>query len=342
LDPHGQLVEEILAAVPEARSRDVRYLNIPDPTQSIRFNPLEVTSPLRRPLVASGIMDVFKKIWPEAWGVRLEHLLRNCLLTLLDQPAATLADVLRLIDDADFRRSAIDHVSNGQVRRFWLQEFSQYPVRYRAEAAAPIQNKLGAFLANPLLRRVLCDSAEGVNLRQMMDSGSVLLVNLAKGKIGEDASSLMGSLLVSQIGAAGLSRADVPEGTRRDFYLYLDEFQTFTTRSLAGMLSELRKYRVNLVLANQYLSQVDPQILDAILGNVGTTITFRVGSDDASFLAKDFGPITASDIMNLGNYEMFVKLMIGGRTSEPFSATTIADMGNEKGQDHSCPKWVTR
>ena len=256
------------------------------------------------------------------------YLFRDTLLrliaSLLDQPEATLADISRLLTDDAFRRNAAKRVANLQVRRFWLEEYEKYSPQFRTQAIAPIQNKVGAFLSEPILNRILTQPKNAFNLRQIMDDGKILLVNLAKGRIGGNASALLGAMLVSQIGVAGLSRAEVAEPERRDFYLYLDEFQTFTTASLSGMLSELRKYRVNLILANQYLSQVDPEVSDAILGNVGTLITFRVGPRDAAFLSKELSPtFTASDLTNLPNHSIYLKLMIDGVVSKPFSADTI-------------------
>lgn len=324
LDPHGDLVEQIFSQVPDRRRDDVIYFNVPDPDQTLAFNPLESVAPLKRPLLAAGLLEVFKKIWTESWGVRLEHILRNSLLTLLDQPEATIADILRLLDDDAFRKAAVARVTNVQVRRFWQQEYEKYPARYRTDAAAPIQNKVGAFLSDPILNRILTQPKSSFDLRRIMDEGKILLVNLAKGKIGEGSASLLGAMLVSQIGSVGLSRADIPETDRRDFYVYLDEFQTFTTQSLAGMLSELRKYRVNLILANQYLSQVDKPVAEAIMGNAGTLVSFRVGPADAAFLGKEFQPdFEPIDLMNLPNHSIYLKLMIDGAVSKPFSADAI-------------------
>jgi hypothetical protein len=327
LDPHGDLVQRVLAWVPEHRRADVIYFNVPDASQPLGFNPLESVPPTKRPLAASGLLEVFKKIWADSWGPRLEHILRNALLALLDQPQATLADVLRLLDDSAFRRNAASRVANAQVRYFWLREYESYPARFRGEAIAPLQNKVGAFLADPILNRILTQPKSAFDLRQVIDQGRALLVNLAKGKIGEDSAALLGSMLVSRIGLAGLSRAELPEVERRDFYLFLDEFQTFTTLALANMLSELRKYRVNLILANQYLSQVDLQVRDAILGNVGTLISFRVGPADAELLAQEFYPeFTQVDLVCLPNYQIYLKLMADGAVSTPFSAETVMAM----------------
>ena len=324
LDPHGDLVERALADAPTNRRSDVIYFNVPDPNQPIRFNPLYGVPAAKRPLVAAGLIEAFKKVWTDAWGVRLEHILRNTLLTLLDQPETSMADILRIFDDESFRKRAVERTQNQEARRFWTREYAEYPGRYRADAVAPIQNKVSAFLADPVLRKILTETKSSFRLRRVMDEGKVLLVNLGKGKIGEGPAALLGALLVSLIGAAGLSRADAPEESRRDFFVYLDEFQTFTTKSLATMLAELRKYRVGLILANQYLSQVDKPVADAVLGNVGTLICFRLGPADATHLFKEFGPdIEARDLMNLPNRQIYIKLMIDGAVSRPFSAETL-------------------
>jgi type IV secretory pathway TraG/TraD family ATPase VirD4 len=323
LDPHGDLVERLLAWLPDSRKRDLVYFNVPDAVHPLSFNPLERVPPAKRSLAASGLLEVFKKLWADSWGPRLEHLLRNSLLALLDQPEATLADILRLLDEPDYRRGVIDRTTNAQVRRFWLREYAAYPARFRAEVIAPLQNKVGAFLADPILRAILTQPKSSYDLREVMDRGCILLVNLAKGKIGEDSAALLGALLVSRIGLAGLSRTDTREEDRRDFFLYLDEFPTFTTLSLATMLSELRKYRVSLLLAHQYLSQLDLQVRDAILGNVGTLISFRLGVEDAEVLEKEFQPeFKAEDLVNLPNHSVYLKLMVKGVVSRPFSAET--------------------
>jgi DNA helicase HerA-like ATPase len=327
LDPHGDLVEKVLTTMPEHRKDDLIYFNVPDSSQPLGFNPLERIPPQKRAFAASGLIEVFKKIWADSWGPRLEHILRNALLALLDQPQATLADVLRLLDDRSFRKDTVAQVYNPQVRDFWLREYEGYPSRFRAEAVAPIQNKVGAFLADPILNRILTQTKSAFDLRRVMDEGKILLVNLAKGKIGMDTAALLGALLVSRIGMAALSRAEMPEENRRDFYLYLDEFPSFTTLSLATMLSELRKYRLGLILSHQHLSQLDPQVRDAVLGNVGTIISFRLGLVDAEILAKEFYPeLTAADLVNLPNLHIYLRLMVDGVVSRPFSAETLAPL----------------
>jgi hypothetical protein len=324
LDPHGDLVEQVLRHLPEERKPDVVYFNVPDTARPIAFNPLEVTQTGFRPLVTSGLISIFKKMWAEFWGPRMEYVLRNTLLALLEFPGSTLLDVPKMLDDSVFRAHVLAQVQNAQVRRFWLREYQAYPARFRAEAIAPIQNKVGEFLVNPILRRIVGQPKSTFDLRRVMDDGKILLVNLAKGRIGEDTASLLGAMLVTKIGLAALSRADVAEESRRDFYLYVDEFPSFTTNAFASMLAEMRKYRVGLVLAHQYLTQLDEPMRDAILGNVGTTVAFRVGLTDALLFEKEFYPdFRASDLVSLPNYQIYLKLMIDGVVSKPFSALTL-------------------
>jgi hypothetical protein len=250
IDPHGDLVERVACAA--ARSRpDVIYLNAPDSNQPYTYNPLSRVSPEKRALVASGLLEVLKKMWTDAWGVRMEHILRNTLLTLLEQPGATMADIQPLLTDEEFRAKAVGNIGNAQVRRFWDNEYDTYSKRYQAEGVAPILNKVGAFLADPRLYRILARHENALRLRSMMDQGQVLLVNLAKGEIGEDSAGLLGGLLMTSLGLAAFSRTELPEHARRPFFLFVDEFQEFTTLSIANMLSELRKYQVGAILANQ-------------------------------------------------------------------------------------------
>jgi len=325
IDPHGDLVEVVASEVADNRRADLLYFDVTDASRPMAFNPLQNVLPEKRALAAAGLLEVFKKIWADTWGPRLEHILRNTLLTLLDQPQATLADILRLLDDYRYRREAIARVENRHVRDFWLREYEAYPERYRVQVIAPIQNKVGAFLSNPILSRILTQPQSDFDMRSLMDKGKILLVNLAKGKIGEDATALMGALLVSSLGLTALSRAGTPADDRRPFFLYLDEFQTFATLSLANMLSELRKYGLGMVLAHQYLDQIDNEIRDAILGNVGTVITFRLGLSDAQYLSKEFHPVfSGTDLINLPNYNVYLKLMIDSVVSRPFSARMIA------------------
>lgn len=324
IDPHGDFVERVHARIPEHRRDDTIYFDVPDPAQPYSYNPLTRVSADKRPLVASGVLDICKKMWADAWGVRMEHIFRNAVLALLDQPSATLPDILTLLTDKHFRAQVVGNIQNEQVLKFWKEEFPQYSWRYQADAIAPIQNKVGAFLSDPKLYRVLTRADGQLRLRSIMDRGKVLLVNLAKGTIGEDSSGLLGGLLVTSIGLAAYSRADMPEEKRRPFFVFVDEFQNFTTLSLANMLSELRKFGVGMVLAHQYLEQLDPTIRSAVLGNAATMISFRVGAEDASFIAREFAPVFGPiDLMSLPNHDIYLKLMIDGTPSRPFSATTL-------------------
>lgn len=324
LDPHGDLAQKIKSRIPWSRSDDVIDFDVADAHQPYGFNPLANVSPDKRPLACSGLIQVFKHLWQDSWGPRLEHILRNSLLTLLDYPNANLADILKLLSDRDFRNKVIPFISNEQIKEFWIKEFDKYPERLRAEAVSPIQNKVGAFLSHPLLQKILTNPEKPLSLRRIMDEGKILLVNLAKGSLGEDVSNLLGSLLISRFDLAALSRGNIPESDRGDYTLYLDEFHNFTTQSLVLMLSELRKYRLSLVLAHQYLTQLEPSIKDAILGNAGTIIVFRIGAMDAEVLAQEFAPeFTITDFTNLANYHIYLKLMIDGKMSKPFSAVTL-------------------
>ncbi|MBR1066499.1 type IV secretory system conjugative DNA transfer family protein [Bradyrhizobium liaoningense] len=324
IDPHGDLVARVASRIPASRRDRVIYLDATNPAQPYGYNPLRHVSDDRIALAASGMMDVFKKMWPDAWGVRMEHILRNVLMALLEQPDATLHDVLRIFSDNEFRKRIAKSLRNDTVRTFLLKEFERFSFGYRADGTAPIQNKVGAFLADPLLDRILTAPEKDLHIRRIMDQGQVLLVNLAKGHIGEDSSSLLGGLLVTTIGLAAFSRADMPPAERRDFFVYIDEFQSFTTLALANMFSEMRKYRVGFTVAHQYLSQLEPDVRHAVLGNAGSIISFRVGVEDAPYLVREFHERFAEvDLLQLPNYRIYLKLMIDGTPSTPFSAVTL-------------------
>lgn len=324
LDPHGDLVAKVKNLIPKSRLDDLIYFDVPDKDQPFGFNPLNSILPEQRPLAASGLLSAFKSIWVDSWGPRLEHILRNCLLALLDYPKASLADIPKLLDDEKFRGHVMSSVTNSQVRDFWQKEYRSYPPRLRSDAIAPLQNKVGAFLSNPILYKILTQPKQSIKLRSVMDQKKILLVNLSKGKIGEDTASLLGALLVHRFWLAALSRTDTAEEERIDFQLYLDEFHNFVPASLAQMLSESRKVRLNLVLANQFLTQLPLPLRDAILGNVGTIIVFRIGANDAETIAMEFAPeFKITDFTNLPNYHIYLKLMIDGKISRPFSAVTL-------------------
>jgi hypothetical protein len=287
IDPLGDLAEHVASRVPSSRQGDLIYLNAADVNQPWGYNPLRRVAPQYIALAASGLMEVFKKMWPDAWGVRMEHILRNVLMALLEQPAATMHDILRMLSDNEFRKQIVRSLQNQTVRRFFELEYDKYSSSYRTDACAPIRNKVGAFLADPMLARMLTAPKREVRIRQAMDEGKVLIVNLAKGRIGEDSSSLLGGLLVTTIGLAAYTRVDTPPEKRRDFFVYIDEFQSFTALALANMLSENRKYRIGFVITHQYLHQLTPEIRHAVLGNAGTFISFRVGPEDASYVVRE-------------------------------------------------------
>lgn len=322
IDPHGDLVENVRRQA-HAIGRDVIYLDATDPNQPYGYNPLKHVRPDRIPLAASGLLEVFKKMWADAWGVRMEHILRNSLYALLEQSDATLSDIPRLFHDRAYRNRVAATLKNEPVRLFWEKEFERYSFAYRADGVASIQNKIGAFLADPLMRRILTNPQEPISLRRTMDDGQVLLVNLGKGRIGEDSSSLLGGLLVTTIGLAAYSRADMAPPDRRGFFVYVDEFQNFTTLAVANMLSELRKYRIGLTVAHQYLHQLEPEILHAVLGNAGTLVSFRLGAEDAGYISREFGGrFAVTDLTALENRKVAIKLVIDGEPSKAFSAST--------------------
>lgn len=324
IDPHGDLAERLVAKIPHGRQSDLVYLNAPDLSQPYGYNPLRAVQPGRIPLAASGLMEAFKKLWGNAWGVRMEHILRNALYALLEFGDATLPDILRMISEASFRKQVLTRVKNSQVQAFWTREFPKYNPRYQQESIAPIQNKVGAFLADPRLYRMFTGELVDLHFRQIMDEGKILIVNLAKGRLGEDSASVLGALLVTTLGLAAFSRADTEETRRSDHMVVIDEFQSFATLSVANMVSELRKYHVGLVLANQHLFQLEPDVKHAVLGNVGTLISFRTGPEDARVLAGEFVPVFSSeDLVGLPNHDIYLKLMIDGSPSIPFSATTL-------------------
>jgi len=324
IDPHGDMAEDILNFIKKKRIKDVIYFNPGDLDYPIAFNPLEKVPKDFHHLVVSGIISTFKKIWSESWGPRLEHILRHSILSLLEYPNSTLLDLPKLLTDKDFRTNVINFVTHPQVREFWLSEFDRYSAWLRSEAISPILNKIGQFLTSIPLRNIVGQRENSFDLRQVMDEGKILLVNLAKGKIGEDNCSLLGALIVTKIHLAALSRTDLPEEKRKPFYLYVDEIHSFLTLSFVDILSEARKYGLNLILAHQYIEQLDEKIRAAIFGNVGTLISFRIGAEDAKYLAQEFSPVfNETDLINLPNYHIYLKLMIDGITSQPFSAITL-------------------
>lgn len=320
LDPHGDLVQSVFESIPEHRKKDVVYMDITDPKQPWAYNPLKKVPYESRSLVASSIIEVFKKLWVTAWGVKLEHILRFTLLALLDQPSAKVSDINKMLYDKAFRKKAIEHVVNPDVQDFWKKEFP----RYMYNDVLPVLNKIGSLLAYPAIKRVLVENTQELSFRRIMDERKILLVNLSKGAVGEDVAQILGSLLLTSISSAAFSRVNVSEENRVPFFVYLDEFQNFSTLSIVNMLSELRKYKVGMCLAHQYMQQLEREILDAVLGNVGTHISFRIDTMDANIMAqKMFPQFEAVDFVNLPNYAIYLTLMIDGVPSRPFSALTI-------------------
>ncbi|MBI4262715.1 type IV secretion system DNA-binding domain-containing protein [Candidatus Uhrbacteria bacterium] len=330
VDPHGDLVEKMLDFIPSNRLNDVIYFNPSDTEYPIAFNVIENVDPSHQHLVASGLVGVFKKIYAESWGPRLEYVLRNTILALLDYPGSTLLGTLRLLVDKTFRKKVVEKIKDPVVKAFWVEEYAKYPDKFQTEAIAPIQNKVGQFLSNSLIRNIVGQVKSAIDMRAIMDGEKILLVNLAKGRVGEDTSGLLGAMMITKLQLAAMERIDIPERERKDFYLYVDEFQNFATDSFANILSEARKYRLNLIIAHQYIEQLSDVVRAAVFGNVGTLVCFRVGGVDAEELVKEFTPhFEEEDLVNLPKYNVYLKLMIDGVASEPFSARILPPLTEE-------------
>ena len=331
VDPHGELVEDILRSIPEDRIKDVIYFNPADTEYHVGFNVLEVEDPKYKHLVASGLMGIFTKIWANTWSARMEYIMNNAILALLDTPGTTLLGIQRILVDKDYRQQIIGNLKDPVVKTFWIHEYEAWQDKFRNEAIAPIQNKVGQFLSTSIIRNVVGQSQSTINIFEIMNTGKIFLVNVSKGRVGEDNSALLGGMLITKIQLAAMERVRIPEPDRLDFYLYVDEFQNFVTDSFASILSEARKYRLNLIIAHQYTAQLSidgsSAVRDAVFGNVGTMIIFRVGADDADFLEKEFAPeFLPEDILAQPNYHIYLKLMVDGVTSRPFSAYTLPPM----------------
>lgn len=328
IDPHGDLVQNILNYIPNERINDVVYFNPSDLDNPIAFNILEAVDSRYKHLVASGLMGVFTKIWASMWSARMEYILNNTILALLDSPGNTMMGIVRMYVDKKYRKKIVDSCKDPMVKSFWLEEFANYAEKYRTEAVAPIQNKVGQFLSSAVVRNIVGQPKSTIDLREIMDNQKILLLDLSKGKVGEDNSALLGAMIITKLQLAALSRVDQPESERKDFYLYVDEFQNFVTDSFATILSEARKYRLNLIMGHQYIAQLAPdnntKVRDAVFGNVGTMVVFRVGAADAEYLETEFEPsFTPTDIVNIPKYNVILKLMINGVSSDPFTATGI-------------------
>ncbi len=327
LDPHGKTADLLLDYIPEHRLKDVIYFAPFDIEYPISFNVMEDVGPDRRHLVVSGLMSAFEKIWADAWSARMAYILQNTLAALLEFPGATLLGVNRMYTDKEYRNKVIENVTDPTIKSFWVEEYSKYTDRYTQEATPAIQNKIGQFTSNPLIRNIIGQPGSSFDMRKIMDEKKILIVNLSKGLVGENNANLLGSMLVTKIYLAAMSRSDVAQKEMKklpNFYLYVDEFQSFANKSFADILSEARKYGLSLNITHQYIEQMPEEVRAAVFGNVGTMITFRVGSFDAEVLEKEFAPVfTMEDIVNLGFVQIYLKLMIDGVASSPFSATTL-------------------
>lgn len=319
LDPHGDLASEITNNL----GREITYWDVANPNAGVVFNPLKKVPEQYRTRAASGLLEALKHLWGNSWGDRLENILRYTILALIETERSTLKDVTRMLVDDGFRATVLAYVTNPQVIDFWQGEFEGYPKPLKAQAIAPIQAKIGALLADPLMQKIFCGEGRPISFRKAMDKGQVLIINLAQGRLGSDTSHLLGAMLVSTIGLAAHSRSELPESKRKPFFLYVDEFQNFSTQSFSEMLSSTRKYGVGLVLAHQFLGQLDSELRESIFGNCGTIISFRVGASDAAYLAREFHPIfSQQDLLRMPNYQVRMRMMIQGMPSQPFALNT--------------------
>ena len=332
IDPHGEFIDDhVLPQIPASRINDVIYFNPVDDEYPIGFNVLEVPDPKYKHLVVSNLLAIFTKIWANVWSARMEYILQNCILALLDTPGTTLLGIPRLLVDKNYRQKIVANVKDPVVKSFWIHEYETWRDQFRNEAIVPIQNKVGQFLNTGFIRNIVGQAKSTLNIPEIMNEGKILLVNVSKGKIGEDNSQLLGAMIITTIQLAAMERVRIPEEERKDFYLYVDEFQNFATDSFASILSEARKYRLNITIAHQYVGQlitdVSTKVRDAVFGNVGTMITFRIGAADAEFLEKEFMPeFLQQDLIGLPNYHIYLKLMVDGITSRPFSAVTLSPL----------------
>jgi hypothetical protein len=327
MDPHGSAAEKLLDYIPEERIKDVLYFAPFDLAYPISFNVLENVDADKRHFVVNGLMSTFEKIWADAWSARMAYILQNTLMALLEYPDATLLGVNRMYIDKDYRKKVISHITDPSTRSFWVDEYSKFTDRYTQEATPAIQNKIGQFSANALVRNIIGQPTSAFDTRDLIDSKKIFIVNLSKGRVGEGNANLLGSMLITKLYLAALSRADSSGPvlkTLPNHYLYVDEFQSFANRSFADILSEARKYKLNLLMAHQYVEQMEEEVRSAVFGNVGTMVTFRVGAYDSELLEKELAPVFfATDVVNLGFAQIYLKLMIDGVSSQPFSATTL-------------------
>lgn len=334
IDPHGSAAEKLLEFVPQDRIKDVIYFAPFDIDYPIGFNVLEDVGFEKRHLVVAGLMSAFKRIWVDAWSSRMEYILQNTLLALLEYPDATLVDINRMLTNKEFRNKVLDRVTDTTVLEYWKVEVAGYTERFWQEATPAIQNKIGQFVANPLVRNVVAQPRSAFDIREIMDNRKIFIVNLSKGRMGEQNADLIGSMLITKIYLSAMSRAEESSTNLErlpPFYLFVDEFQSVVNDSFSNILSEARKYKLSLTLAHQYVEQMEENIRNAVFGNVGTTVTFRVGPFDAQVLETLYKPtFFADDIVNLGFAQIYLTLMIDGIGSQPFSARTIEPINTPK------------
>lgn len=324
IDPHGDLCEILLDYIPSYRINDLVYLDPSDTSRYFSLNPLEVQNANQRELVVSGIVAIFHKLYGNSWGPRLEYILRNTLLSVIDMPDATLLMVPAMLGDDSFRQKVISRLQDPVLKSFWVNEFANYTDRLRAESIMPIQNKVGQFVSSTVLRNILQSPKSTINLEKIMDEGKILLLNLSQGRLGEDNAALLGAMTITKLQLAAMNRVNQKEEDRKDFYLYVDEFQNFATTSFIKILSEARKYRLSLILANQYIAQIPEDVRSAIFGNAGTMMSFLIGAEDSKYMAREFGErFKEEDLLALGNYQAIVKLAIDNITQSPFLSTTL-------------------
>ncbi len=348
IDPHGDLCDVILNYIPKHRINDVIYFNPADKDYPIVINPLEVTNKEEAELVVSGIVSIFNKIFGFSWGPRLEYILRNSLSTLAQVPNSTMKDVTTLLTNKDYRTRIVDTITDPTMKAFWRDEFDKMPERLQQEAISPILNKVGQFVSSPLIRSVIGQPKSSISLDDVMNNGKILLANLSQGRLGEDNAALLGAMLITKFQLAAMHRVNMPEEARRDFYLYVDEFQNFATGSFIKIMSEARKYRLDIMLANQYMAQIPEEVTKAILGNAGTVMTFAVGANDADILNKEFAEVfSTQDLINLGQYQIAAKMTIDGQVTRPFVASTLplpisSNQNKEKVIQVSRERWTRK
>ena len=324
IDPNGELIDGILDFIPQERIEDVCLIDPSDTSQPVSFNPLENVDEAFKHQLTQGLLEVLRKQFGTSWNPRLEHVFRFTILALLDYPSATMRGMISMLTDDEYRSKVIAHISDDMVKKFWSTEFSDWAVKFDSDVIIPIVNKLGQFLSDPMLKNIFTQQENKINFDKLMDENKIILINLSRGKIGEDNSVFLGSMFLTKIKQAGMSRAKLESKNRKDFYLYLDEFHNIATETFENILSESRKYGFNLVVSNQYISQITPKVQQAILGHVGTLVVFRVGGDDATKFKPEFAPIfDVKDMINLGLGEFYIKMMIDGESYDPFSAETL-------------------